>query len=73
MSKRTKASPKNKFPKGWNEARVRRLIRHYENQTDEEAAAEDEALFEDAKHTFMQIPVKLVPAVRRLLNRRKAG
>ena len=70
MKKKLKSSKKTKFPKGWDEARVRRVIKHYENQSDEAAAAEHEALFSDNKHTFMQIPVKLVPAVRRLLNRK---
>ena len=33
----------NRFPPGWDEQRVREILDHYENQTDEEAAAEDEA------------------------------
>jgi len=37
-------SVSNEFPAGWNEARVRDVIEHYENQTDEEAAAEHEAV-----------------------------
>lgn len=37
---------KNQFPSGWNETRVRRLIEHYENQSEEEAVAEDEATFD---------------------------
>jgi len=45
-SKNSEAMKKNKFPKGWNEARVRRLLRHYEQQTEDEAVAEDEAVFE---------------------------
>jgi hypothetical protein len=36
-----------KFPEGWDEERIRRVLEHYENQTDEEATAEDEAAFED--------------------------
>jgi len=32
------------FPPGWNEARVRRVLAHYEAQSDEEAVAEDEAV-----------------------------
>jgi len=31
------------FPEGWNEERVRRVLEHYERQSDEEAVAEDEA------------------------------
>lgn len=33
----------NEFPSGWDEARVRDVIEHYKNQTEEEAVAEDEA------------------------------
>jgi hypothetical protein len=32
----------NKFPPGWDEERVRRVLAHYEEQTEAEAAAEDE-------------------------------
>jgi len=70
MKRKSKSSKKNKFPKGWDEARVRGVIKHYEEQSEEVAAAEQDALFSDKKHTFMQIPVKLVPAVRRLLSRK---
>jgi hypothetical protein len=56
-----------RFPKGWDEARVRRVLRHYESQTDEEAVAEDEAAFDATTHTAMKVPVALVPEVRRLL------
>ena len=31
----------NKYPPGWDLERVRRIIQHYESQTDEEAVAED--------------------------------
>lgn len=33
----------NQFPPGWDEQQVRKVIEHYDNQTDEEAAAELEA------------------------------
>lgn len=35
---------KNRFPVGWNEDRVRNVLIHYENQTEEEAVQEDESL-----------------------------
>ncbi|MFQ5657437.1 MAG: hypothetical protein ACE5G5_07860 [Candidatus Methylomirabilales bacterium] len=57
----------NRFPPGWDEERVRRVIAHYEQQSEEEAVAEDEAAFEDATQTVMEIPNELVPAVRKLL------
>ncbi len=59
-----------KFPPGWNEDRVRRVLEHYERQSDEEAVAEDEAAYESTTHTAMEIPVELVPKVRALLRSR---
>jgi hypothetical protein len=73
MPKPIRTSKKNRFPKGWDEARVRRLLQHYEGQTDEEAAAEDDAIFNDKKSTFMQIPARLVPAVRKLLQKKASS
>jgi len=57
----------NKFPPGWNEERVQRVLAHYESQTDEEAVAEDEAAYEASGDTLMKIPYKLVPIVRDLI------
>ncbi len=57
----------NRYPPGWNSERVRRLIQHYQSQTDEEAIAEDEAAYEDSTQTLMEIPNELVPSVRALL------
>lgn len=59
-----------KYPAGWDEARVRRVLAHYEQQSDEEAVAEDEAAYESTTHTVMDVPVDLVPAVRELLAKR---
>ncbi len=48
----------NKFPAGWNENRVRRVIDHYEDQSEEEAVAEDEAV--PAEGALTKVPAKLV-------------
>ena len=55
------------FPPGWDEERVERVLQRYQSLTEEEAVAEDEAAFEDATQTVMEIPRELVPAVRALL------
>jgi hypothetical protein len=34
----------SRFPEGWDEARVQRVLAHYEAQTETEAVAEDEAV-----------------------------
>ena len=58
---------RNRFPPGWDEQRVRAVLEHYETQTEEEAVAEDEAAYEDAAQTFMEVPKELVPKVRELI------
>ena len=56
-----------KFPPGWNEERVQRVLQHHDSLSEDEAVAEDEAAFEDATQTVMEIPNELVPAVRALI------
>ena len=60
------------FPKGWDEERVKRLLDHYEGQSEDEAVAEDEAAWEDATHTFVEVPNELVSAVREMLAKKVA-
>jgi len=52
---------------------VQRVLEHYEAQSDIEAVAEDEAAYRSTTTTAMKIPVKLVPAVRALLAKRRAS
>ena len=61
---------KEKYPPGWNEARVRGVLEYYESQSDEEAAAEIEAGF---KRTTMEVPHGLVPVVRQLIAERRTA
>lgn len=49
-----------KFPPGWNEARVQKVLAHYEAQTEEEAVVEDEAAFESTDQTFIEGSNELV-------------
>ena len=60
----------SKFPKGWDKEPLKRVLAHYESQSEEEAVAEDEAAWEDSSQTFMAIPNDLAPAVRELLAKR---
>ncbi len=60
---------KNQFPKGWDEHRVRKVIDHYENQTDTEALSEDESAWKKRTETFIEVPIKLLPQIRKLLAR----
>lgn len=59
-----------KFPDGWNEERVRKLLAFYSEQTGDQAVAEDEAGVESSD-PVMNVPRDLVPAVRELIAKRR--
>ena len=63
----------SKFPPGWDEERVRRVLQHYEAQSDEQAVAEDEAAWESTSTTVMEVPVELVPEVRNPIAKKQAS
>lgn len=73
--KKTKSSRafRQKFPPGWDEERVRKVLAHCEGQSEEEAVAQDEAAYEAEGQTVMIVPTDLVPAIRRLLARRRGA
>lgn len=60
----------NRYPPGWDEERVSKVLDHYENQSDEEAVAEDEESFDRVNHTVMEIPREFLTAVRNLIARK---
>jgi hypothetical protein len=60
----------NKFPEGWNEDRVKKLLAFYNEQTGDQAVAEDEAGVESGD-TVMNVPRDLVPVVRELIAKRR--
>lgn len=55
------------FPKGWDEERVSKLLTHYEAQSEEESVAEDEIIWLHPEQTVMEVPSKLVLAVREFI------
>jgi len=57
----------NRFPPDWDEERVQRALEHYETQSEEEAVAEDEGMWEEPDQTVMEIPRGLAPLVRELI------
>jgi hypothetical protein len=59
----------NKFPEGWVDEKVQRVLTHYERQTEDEAVAEDEAGVESSV-TVMNVPHELTPTVRELIAKR---
>ena len=60
-----------KFPPGWDEDRVQRVLKHYESQSEAESVAEDEAAFESLVETVVTVPTELVPKVRELIARHR--
>ena len=57
------------LPKGWDEKRVSELLAYYEAQSEEEVVAEDEAIWLDPEQTTIEVPSRLVPAVRAFIAR----
>ena len=61
---------KNKYPRGWTEARIRKVIDYYDSQTEDEEAAEIESALAS---TTMEVPKALVPGDRDLIAARKSA
>ena len=57
----------NRFPPGWDEERVRRVLAHYATQTEEEAVAEDERVFKSGDRAVVEVPVELMPVIREII------
>jgi hypothetical protein len=63
-----------RYPKGWDEARVKQLIAELDARTDEEWIAADEAAAaESAGQTVITVPTGLLPEIRRLLAAKKTA
>jgi len=60
-------SKKTHYPPGWDESRVRKVLEHYEGQSEDEALVEDELAYEDQTQTLIEVPVELLPAIRKLI------
>jgi len=67
---RAEGKDPNRYPRGLNREKVQAIIAHYENQTEDEAVAEDEAAYHNKSVTMMGIPVELVPQVQKLIAKR---
>jgi hypothetical protein len=65
MSKR-----QQKLPPGWDDARIREVIAHYEDQTEDEQFAEIESAQDAQNVTMVAVPTELVPEVTALIEER---
>jgi hypothetical protein len=61
---------KTEFPANWDEQKVRRVLAHYKEQTEEDAVAEDEVGIQPSE-TVMNVPHELVSKVRELIAKRQ--
>jgi hypothetical protein len=64
---------KQQFPPGWDESRVKKLLKHYEQMDDDTMIAEDDAAAELKGQTLMVIPTEYVSAVRELIERKTSA
>lgn len=62
-----------KFPAGWGAGRVQQVIDHYENQTEDEQAAEIEDALRSDGVTMVAVPTELVDEVRALIARKRSA
>jgi hypothetical protein len=62
---------KQAYPAGWDEKRIRKLAEHYDNQTEDDQAAEHEAAFLAEGQTVMVVPTELVPEIVKLISKKR--
>lgn len=63
-----------RFPKGWDEQRVRHLLAELDARSEEEWIAADEAAAtEDDDQAVVTVPKALLPEIRRLLATHKTA
>jgi hypothetical protein len=78
MTKKKKAKPRRAtvrtpaahLPKGWDQKRADDVAKYYDSQSDEDAIAEAEAAYRADGFAMIQVPLKLVPQVRKLIAKR---
>jgi hypothetical protein len=57
------------FPPGWDADRVKKVIEYYDNLSDDEMVAEDEAATDEEEVAMIAVPKALVDQVRALIAR----
>jgi hypothetical protein len=65
---------KQRFPAGWDENRVKRLVAELDARTEEEWIAADEvAASHGGDQAVITVPTDLLPAIRRLIAAHKSA
>ena len=65
------AKSKQRLPRGWTEKKIRAVIDYYDNQSEDEEAAEIEAAYEANGQTRLLVPTDLVPQIEALVDRNR--
>ncbi len=58
---------------GWTEERIGQLAEYYDNQTEDEQVAEQEAALQAEGHTVMVVPTELVPEILKLITKKRTA
>ena len=66
-----KTMKKQRLPKGWTEEQIRKLAEYHDNMTEDQQVAEIEASLNDENQTMMMVPTELVPAIVKLINKKR--
>ncbi len=61
----------SKLPADWDDQKVQRVLGHHEEQTEDDAVAEDEASIRPSE-TVMNVPHDLAPKVREWIAKRRS-
>lgn len=62
-----------KLPSGWDEARIRDVLAHYDGQTEDDQADEIEAAQDGEGVTMIAVPAELADEVRALIARKRSA
>lgn len=73
MARGNSRRAKQPLPRGWSEKQIKEVIDYYDRQTEDEELAECEAGMKVDGLTVMLVPTKLVPEIRRLIDRRRGA
>jgi hypothetical protein len=68
-----KPTKKQKLPRGWTEASIRRLAEYHDNLSEEEQIAEIDGAFDAKGQTLIMVPTELVPAIVKLINKKRTA
>ena len=73
-AKETPTMSEQRFPKGWNEQRVKQLLVELDARTEEEWVAADKAATADGgDQAVITVPATLLPEIRRLIASHKTA